>query len=123
MEVSQNKGINILDPECPSRRTLTLLANKWTMLTIVALKNGKKRNGEIKRMLGDISQKMLTQTLRELEASGIVERTAYHEVPPRVEYQLTPLGITLLEPIVALGNWAEKHFAEVEAAQRQENLA
>jgi DNA-binding HxlR family transcriptional regulator len=105
--------INVLDPNCPSRRTLALLADKWTLLVILALMNGSKRNGELKRLLGDISQKMLTQTLRELEAHGLVERISYHEVPPRVEYRLTELGLSLSEPINAIKDWAEHNFAQV----------
>jgi DNA-binding HxlR family transcriptional regulator len=107
----------VLDHDCPSRRTLTLLADKWALLVIAALKQGTMRNGELKRRLGDVSQKMLTQTLRELETCGLVERIVYHEVPPRVEYRLTELGLSLHEPISALARWAEEHFPEVEAAR------
>jgi DNA-binding HxlR family transcriptional regulator len=112
-------GISVLNPDCPSRRALNMLADKWTMLVIVALKDGAKRNGALKRMLGDISQKMLTQTLRELEASGIVARVVYDQVPPHVEYHLTDLGRTLLIPISALRDWAELYYDEVAAAQQQ----
>jgi DNA-binding HxlR family transcriptional regulator len=115
----QKQTIDIFNPTCPSRYTLALLADKWTMLIIVALKRGARRNGDIKRALGDITQKMLTQTLRQLEANGIVERHVFHEVPPHVEYTLTPLGMTLLEPIKAMAVWAETHWSEVLAAREQ----
>ncbi|MDX2138746.1 MAG: helix-turn-helix domain-containing protein [Chloroflexota bacterium] len=109
--------ISVFDPECPSRYTLELFTDKWAMLIIVALKRGARRNGELKRAIGNISQKMLTQTLRTLENNGIVERTVFNTVPPHVEYTLTELGISLNEPIFALADWAEKHWAEVLAAR------
>ncbi|MDX2161229.1 MAG: helix-turn-helix domain-containing protein [bacterium] len=103
-------GYDVLEPNCPSRRVLTLLADKWVLLVIVALaKKGPLRNGELKRVLGDISQKMLVQTLRNLEEFGVVQRTAYNVVPPHVEYQLTDLGESLLVPIGALRDWAQAH--------------
>lgn len=115
--------IDVFNPECPSRYTLGLLADKWTMLIIVALSRGVRRNGELKRALGDISQKMLTQTLRTLETNGIVSRTIFEKVPPHVEYELTDCGITLLEPIRAMATWAETHYGEVIAAREQNKVA
>jgi DNA-binding HxlR family transcriptional regulator len=111
--------ISIFNPDCPSRYALALLADKWTMLIIVALKSGAKRNGELKRLLGDVSQKMLTQTLRHLETNGIVCRTVYQTVPPHVEYDLTECGRSLLKPIKALGDWAETHWSDVLTAKQQ----
>jgi DNA-binding HxlR family transcriptional regulator len=111
--------IDVFNPECPSRYTLALLADKWTMLVIIALKRGARRNGELKRALGDISQKMLTQTLRSLEANGIVRRTVFDKVPPHVEYTLTASGLSLTEPIKAMAEWAEAHWAEVLAARER----
>jgi DNA-binding HxlR family transcriptional regulator len=115
--------INVLNPDCPSRKTLELLADKWTLLIIVGLaKKGKLRNSQLKRGLGDISQKMLTQTLRNLETHGIVNRISYNQIPPKVEYELTELGNSLMEPIQALASWAELHYADVlEARQRSES--
>ena len=111
--------INVLDPECPSRQTLELLADKWSMLIIVALdQKGTLRNSALKRALRDISAKMLTQNLRKLESSGIVNRISYNEVPPRVEYELTELGQTLIAPIRALSDWAELYYAEILEAQK-----
>lgn len=107
---------DLLDPNCPSRRALAMLADKWVMLIIIALaKHGRMRNSELKRLLGGISQKMLVQTLRELEHGHLVRRIVHPEVPPRVEYELTPLGQTLMEPIHALRIWAETYFAQVMA--------
>lgn len=112
--------INVLDPDCPSRKTLALLADKWSMLIIVGLaKKGTLRNSQLKRALGDISQKMLTQTLRKLEDCGIVNRIVYNQIPPKVEYELTELGSSLLEPIQALSDWAELHYIDVLEAQRR----
>ncbi|HET9097333.1 MAG TPA: helix-turn-helix domain-containing protein, partial [Candidatus Baltobacteraceae bacterium] len=76
-----------------------------------------RRFNELKRMIGGISQKMLTQTLRDLERDGLVKRTMYAEIPPRVEYALTPLGQTLCAPISALTQWAHDHIDEVKQAQ------
>ncbi|MEM6427923.1 MAG: helix-turn-helix domain-containing protein [Deinococcota bacterium] len=102
--------IDVLNPYCPSRKTLLLLSDKWVMLIILTLATGTQRHGELKRNLGNISQKMLTQTLRKLEHSNLVERIDYQEVPPKVEYRLTALGDSLREPICALGRWAEQHY-------------
>jgi DNA-binding HxlR family transcriptional regulator len=109
---------NVYDAACPTRQVLDRLADKWTVLVIGALENGSLRFSEIQRMIGGISQKMLTQTLRELERDGLVRRTVYAEVPPRVEYVLTDLGHTLCEPIAAICNWAERHIGEVSQAQQ-----
>ncbi len=112
--------VDVFNPQCPSRHTLALLADKWSMLIIMVLaRKGPLRNGQLKRAVGDISAKMLTQTLRKLETCGLVDRTSYNEVPPRVEYALTPLGLTLLEPIRALADWAEHNYASVLVAQEQ----
>lgn len=91
-------------PESPVMTTLTLISSKWKVLILTSLLNGKKRFGELRRMLG-ISQKVLTQQLRELESAGLVVRTTYPEVPPRVEYELTELGMTLKPIGKALWDW------------------
>ena len=110
---------NVLDASCPTRRVLDLIADKWTALAIHVLAGGTFRYGELHRALGGISQKMLTQTLRNLEANGLVKRTVHGEIPPRTEYTLTPLGRTLIEPLNALCAWAEAHMAQVESARRK----
>ncbi len=110
-------GPDVMSEVCPSRPVLALIADKWTMLILPALQNGPRRNSELLRAVGGVSQKMLTQTLRELERNGLIERRDYGEIPPRVDYRLTALGHSLTGPIWALDRWAEKHFAEVEAAR------
>src|SRR5262249_22532730 len=110
---------DVFDPNCDSRQVLSLLGDRWTMLVIYALSRGVRRHGELKRMIGGISQKMLTQTLRSLERYGIVRRRTYATIPPRVEYRLTPLGRTLLQPLRSVCRWAEKHVPDVRAARER----
>lgn len=103
---------------CPIRLVLDRIADKWTVMMMSMLADGAPRRfSELRRNVEGISQKMLTQTLRDLERDGLVERTIYAEVPPRVEYALTPLGITLCTPIASLGEWAIAHVDEVKRAQ------
>ncbi|GAC1662256.1 MAG: helix-turn-helix domain-containing protein [Ktedonobacteraceae bacterium] len=108
---------NIQNPDCGSREVLAVIADKWTMITIYTLAQGTRRFGELQRDVGGISQKMLTQTLRKLENNGLVERTVYPVIPPRVEYSLTPLGTTFLEALSAVCKWAEEHRDDVETAR------
>ena len=108
---------NTLWEHCPSREVLNLIANKWTVMVIYALSKGTARHSELRHSISGISQKMLTQTLRQLEASGLVKRTVYPVVPPKVEYSLTPLGKSLLEPVAVLKQWAENHMEEIIVAQ------
>ncbi len=105
---------------CPTRAILDRIADKWTTLLIGILAQSERRRfNELKRLVGGISQKMLTQTLRDLERDGLVKRTMYAEIPPRVEYELTPLGKTLCGPISALTQWAHDHIDEVKRAQSE----
>jgi DNA-binding HxlR family transcriptional regulator len=108
---------NVYSATCATRQILDLIADKWTALVIGALENEPQRFSQIQRRIDGISQKMLTQTLRSLERDGLVRRTVYAEVPPRVVYTLTPLGETLCAPIAAIREWAEGHIREVSAAQ------
>lgn len=108
---------NVYSGDCPTRQALDRIADKWTTLIIGLLENGPQRFSDLQRGVGGISQKMLTQTLRSLERDGLVSRTIYPEVPPRVEYELTELGCTLCEPIAAIRRWAEEHIDAVIAAQ------
>lgn len=96
---------------------MEVIANKWSVVTLFALHDGPKRYGELVELSGGISRKVLTQTLRRLEANGLVLRTVYAEAPPRVEYTLTELGMSLQEPIAALTAWAEEHGEALVAAQ------
>ena len=111
------KKANLFDPSCSSRDVLELIGNKWTMLLLCALYDSKTRTGQLKRKLEGISQKMLTQTLREMQQHGIVKRISYPEVPPRVEYELTELGYSLAELVVNMERWIVKHHAVLLAAR------
>ncbi|GHC63756.1 winged helix-turn-helix transcriptional regulator [Streptomyces flavofungini] len=90
---------------CPGREIFELLANKWAGLAITALEDGPRRFGELRSRLEGVSPKVLTRTLRRLEEYGLVRRTVFAEVPPRVEYELTPLGRGALEPLAHLRTW------------------
>ena len=104
-----------MDSQCPSRLVLDRIADKWTAITIQLLAKKTMRYAELHREIGGISQKMLTQTLRSLERDGLVARRVYPVVPPRVEYSLSRLGRTLIDPLRALCRWSEKHLAELQA--------
>ena len=108
---------DVFNANCDSREVLDLIADRWSMLVIYALSNQVRRHGDLKRRIGGISQKMLTQTLRLLERDGLVRRSVYDVVPPHVEYALTPLGHTLLVPLRAICRWAEKHLPQVRSAR------
>src|SRR6266404_8594593 len=101
--------IKIYDEGYPSRRLLDLIGDKWTPIIVYILGQGTKRYSELQRHLPDVSKKMLTQTLRALERDGLLKRTVYAEVPPKVEYELTPLGKSFLEPVMTLCRWASGH--------------
>jgi DNA-binding HxlR family transcriptional regulator len=112
---------SVLNARCLSRLVLDRIADKWTALIIRVLSDGTHRYAELQRQIGGISQKMLTQTLRSLERDGLVRRTIYAVVPPKVEYALTPLGRTLIEPLQAICKWSEKHLSELEANRAKAN--
>lgn len=103
---------------CPSRRVLELVANKWALLIVPLLRGKPQRNNELLRKVGGISQKMLTQTLRELEQNGLVLREDLRTVPPHVEYRLSPLGLSLSRTLMAVDRWAEANHARIDAAQQ-----
>lgn len=101
-------------PACPVETTLLLVGNKWQALILRdLLMNGTMRFKELQRSIGKVSQKVLTSNLREMEAAGIVERKAYAEVPPRVEYSLTPLGASLKPVLDAMWAWGEGYRASL----------
>ena len=102
-------------PACPVETTLTLISDKWKVLILRDLMPGTKRFGELKKSLGSVSQKVLTAQLREMEQSGLLVRTVYPEVPPRVEYTLTDLGRSLKPILDALQNWGEAYKAQNQA--------
>ncbi len=96
-------------PACPVETTLTLISDKWKVLILRDLMPGTKRFGELKKSVGNVSQKVLTSQLREMEQSGLLIRTVYPEVPPRVEYTLTDLGRSLKPILDAMQSWGEAY--------------
>jgi DNA-binding HxlR family transcriptional regulator len=104
---------NPFDPNCPSQDILALIGGKWSMLLLCVLSEGPIRSGELGRRAGGISQKMLSQTLRELERHGIVRRRDFGEVPPRVEYSLTPLGESLSGLVRHIEAWVESNYSRM----------
>jgi DNA-binding HxlR family transcriptional regulator len=114
---------DVLDPECPSRVVFGRIGERWSMFVILALAGGTLRFGELRAKVGDVSRKVLTESLRALETDGLVERRAFAGAPPRVEYSLTPLGRSLLEPIEAMRVWAEVHVPAVLASRERRLMA
>src|SRR4030081_1601000 len=110
---------NVYSKTCPTRELLDGIADKWTTLVIGILSDAPApvRFGELRRAIQGISQKMLTQTLRDLERDGLVVRVVFPVIPPRVEYSLTPLRRTLEEPVGALSLWTKRPAADVRTAQ------
>lgn len=101
-------------PACPVETTLTLIGDKWKVLILRDLLTGTKRFGELKRSVGKVSQKVLTAQLRAMEESGLLTRKVYAEVPPRVEYSLTELGLSLRPILDAMQTWGEGYKARLE---------
>lgn len=112
----QGSPIDISD--CPVRNVLDRVGDKWTLLIMVMLSEGPQRFSALQRAVGDISKRMLTQTLRTLERDGLVTRTVYPTTPPAVDYRLTELGSSALEPMAGLLAWAESRLDEIKAARR-----
>jgi DNA-binding HxlR family transcriptional regulator len=108
---------DLFDPDCPTRLILDRVGDKWTVLVVLLLSDGPLRFSEVRGRLGRVAPKVLSQTLRRMERDGLVSREVFAEVPPRVEYSLTDLGQSLIEPIAVLGNWAEVHVGQITAAQ------
>src|SRR5436190_21990620 len=112
-------------PKAPRRQVihvqeiLTSICTKWGLLILYELSRGARRHGELYRAIGGVSQKILTQTLRTLERDRLVRRTIYPVVPPRVDYALTPLGETLMQPLSALYRWTERHLKKIQQARRE----
>lgn len=114
---------NVFDVDCPSQNILALIGSKWSMLILCALRAGPRRTGELRRRLAGVSAKMLTQTLRELERHGIVEREDFGEVPPRVEYRLSALGRSLSGLVVEIERWVEANFTRMSGHARRYDAA
>lgn len=117
IEITETLNWNTFEAACPTRLVLNRIADKWTVLVMSLLAQETKRFSALRRDIGGISQKMLTQTLRGLERDGLVTRTIYPTVPPKVEYTLTPLGHTLVELLDGLRLWAETNIEDVLEAQ------
>lgn len=113
MRIRESWEGDAFDPECPTRVILDRVGDKWTVLIIEILDDSPKRFGEIRQVIGGITPKVLTSTLRSLVADGLVTRQSFGEVPPRVEYSLTDLGRSLQAPVTALRRWAECNVAEL----------
>lgn len=100
-------------PPCPVETTLTLISNKWKILILRDLREGTKRFGELKKSITNISQKVLTANLREMESSGLLTRKVYPEVPPRVEYTLTEIGMSLKTVLDEMDKWGEEYKKKI----------
>src|SRR5829696_6879975 len=109
-----------LPEECRAvSEVLSRVGDKWTVLVVTTLGDGPKRFNELRRALGSISQRMLTLTLRGLERDGLATRTIYPTIPPRVDYELTKLGRSLLEPVNGLSGWARKNRSAIDQARNR----
>lgn len=109
--------VTVYAKNCPSRQVLDRIGDTWSVLTVLTLANGARRYTELAAKIEGISPKMLTQTLRALERDGLITRTVHAVVPPRVDYDLTKLGVSLLDLLGALESWAETHIDDVAAAR------
>ena len=107
----------LFDPQCPVRDVLDRIGDKWSTLVLVTLASGPHRFSAVQRAIPDISKRMLTQTFRDLERDGLIARTVFPTKPPSVEYCLTPLGETLLEPLTVLVRWADSSHAAIKNAR------
>ena len=121
-QADQRPVADVYSARCPSRVALDLIADKWAVLIAGCLVDGPKRHSWLRQRIGGISGKMLTRTLRELERAGLVERRIFPEVPPRVEYSLSPLGVSLREPVTALTEWARANGGLVAEAKSRNGL-
>jgi len=112
----------VLAAACPSRQILNHVTSRWGVLVLLSLRSGTQRFAELRRSVGGVSEKMLAQTLQQLEADGFVARRAYPVLPPRVEYSLTPLGMELSVHVAALTGWIEENLPRImQAAVTAEN--
>ncbi|MEW2165931.1 helix-turn-helix domain-containing protein [Streptomyces sp. NPDC007084] len=117
------RAYNVMAATCPSRTVLHRIGARWTVFVVNALDGGPHRFTELKAHIRGITSKALTETLRSLEADGLISRHEYEENPPRVEYALTPLGHSLLVPLRAVRTWAEEHVPEIEQARSRRVVA
>jgi DNA-binding HxlR family transcriptional regulator len=108
---------------CPSREILDHVTSRWGVLVLLALRERTHRFSELRQRIGGVSEKMLAQTLKTLEGDGFVNRRAYAEVPPRVEYELTTMGREVSEHVAALGDWILQNLSRVQAERRKRSRA
>ena len=104
---------DLMAPDCPSRAVLQHVTSRWGVLALMALETGTHRFSELRRVIGGVSERMLAQTLQQLEGDGFVRRVAYQVVPPRVEYSLTPLGLEVAEKVRGLADWIELNLDRI----------
>lgn len=112
-EIEGDLEFNVMDLGCPSRLIMQRLGDKWTPLVFLALKDGPRRFSHLREVIGGVTPKVLTQTLRTLERDGLLKRTVFPEVPPRVEYELTVLGGSVLGPLEVLSRWSQSHASSI----------
>ncbi|QXQ09846.1 helix-turn-helix domain-containing protein [Paeniglutamicibacter sp. Y32M11] len=110
---TEQRAFDVMSPDCPSRSIMQRMGDKWTPLVFLALEAGPRRFSALRQDIGGVTPKVLTQTLRSLERDGLLTRTIYPEVPPRVEYELTELGATLLGPLEIVRDWAQGHAEKI----------
>ena len=116
---SPDGRFDVMEPACPTRQIVGRIGDKWTLLVLYALARGPRRYTELRAEVKGVSQKMLTQTLRALERDGLVDRHVHATVPPRVDYSLTDLGVSLGTAITTIRTWAYDHVEEVESARQR----
>ncbi len=117
MDTEDFPPFDVYNADCPTSQVLTLISARWTILLVGALAQRPHRFGELRGLVGGISPKSLTKTLRDLERDGIVRREVFAEVPPRTVYSLTDFGRSLIEPLAALRNWSESNIETILAAR------
>lgn len=113
----------LLNPDCPSREVLKRMTSRWTLLVMLALQEKTLRFSELRRAVGGVSERMLAQTLRYMEEDGLLTRKAYDVVPPHVEYRLTGLGQQASIHVLALADWLESHFPQMQQQRLQHDKA
>ena len=110
---------DVFTQNCPTQQILDIIADKWSVIVLYCLAYRPRRYSEIHRKIEGISQKVLTQTLRKLEQNGLVKRTVLSEMPPSVEYSMSPLGSSLVEPLLAIASWSRHNFPQVMRSREQ----
>jgi len=120
--VTNDRG-DLFDPDCPTRVVLNRLGDKWTVMVVSLLEDGPLRFTQLRHRIGGVAPKVLTETLRSLERDGLVTRTVFAQVPPRVDYELTDVGRSLAEPLDLLREWAEEHVSSILESRRRHESA